>query len=175
VPSKTILPEGYKPEQGLEDHQPTEEREKTAHNPHPVRIRPTEIVVAVRRGDQPSERIRLGLHGRFVIQLGIEVWRVYREAKLPVGQQHRGDDETEHQGNERRPAEAVRALRLDRRRAEESRNKSVGREERARALADSCNDSVLICERVATGLEHDFLKPGHIPERMQCGGREMSR
>jgi hypothetical protein len=96
VPSRLILPEGHKPEEGLEDHEHPEPREEDAHDLDPPCVRATQIVVAVRGRDQPAKRIVRSLSRGFVVQLGIKVRRVDREPQLPVGEQRGGDNQAEH-------------------------------------------------------------------------------
>jgi hypothetical protein len=91
-----------------------------------------------------------------------KVRRVDGEPELPVGQQRGGDDQAEYQCDQCGPAEAVKALGLHRRGAEKRCNESMGGQERAGALTDSSDDAVLIRESVATGLEDDLLKRGHV-------------
>jgi hypothetical protein len=50
----------------------------------------------------------------------------------------------------------------------------MGGEERARALADSGDDAVLIRECVATGLEDDLLEGGHTASVWSAADERMS-
>ncbi len=77
-----------------------------AHDPHLLASRGGGCV-SVSRGHQPAEGFGLGRGDSFVVQLGVEVRRVDGTSELPVGQQHRGDDQTEEQRDECRPAEAA--------------------------------------------------------------------
>ncbi len=111
-PSSQILPEGHKPEEGLENHQNPEHGQEAAHDPHALRVGPAEVVVPVSRRDQPAEGLGLGLGDGFIVQLGVEVRCIDGKSEIPVGKQHRGDDQTEEKRDECRPAEAVEALAL---------------------------------------------------------------
>ena len=112
-PSKSILPEGHKPKEGLQDHGSPKHREEVAHDPDALRVRSAQVVIAAGGGHQPAEGVGLSLGDRLVVQLCVEVRRIDGESELPVGQQYRGDDQAKQQRDERRPAEAVQTLGLD--------------------------------------------------------------
>jgi hypothetical protein len=95
------------------------------------------------------------------VKLAVEPPSFDRERELPWRQQDAGGDEPDNEHTDGDPSPHIESCLADRRGAEERSDERVRREQRARALTDPGDESLLIGKRIAPCVVDDFLKPLH--------------